>query len=216
MVTYKGEEFLPLEESTIRRLSQWLNGAKPLANHCLFRCLMITSDANKVDAEHLVTALEHIGMYCEHLVIVAPFHTTEFGSIFAREIANLESGSDWVQILRCFPNLQALAFEHPADEPTNLTRDTFYALACALADDSILQKIRDLKLDVPPQIFFDHHVDFHNRQRQRQRREVSPHTFTPLTLVGTDMIYADGAEDFGQLDDAPVLGKIDAFDNIDG
>ncbi|KAF1357970.1 hypothetical protein EJ07DRAFT_68385, partial [Lizonia empirigonia] len=152
MVTYKGEEFLPLEESTIRRLSQWLNGAKPLANHCLFRCLMITSDANKVDAEHLVTALEHIGMYCEHLVIVAPFHTTEFGSIFAREIANLESGSDWVQILRCFPNLQALVFKHPADEPTNLTRDTFYALACALADDSILQKIGDLKLDVPPQI----------------------------------------------------------------
>ena len=217
MVTYKGDEFLPLNVNTIHRLSQWLNGAKPLAHHCLFRRLMITSEANKVNAEHFVATLEHIGVYCEHLAIIAPFHTIEFGNVFDRGSKNPEPGTDWEKILQCFPNLHTLIFEHPADEPTNLTRDTFYALNCALANNTTLQKIEKVQLDVPPRVLFDYHHDYHNRQRCG----ASPHSFSiissPLTMVGSDMVYADGTEDFGSLDDDNfVFGKADDIHTVYG
>lgn len=218
MVTYKGKEYLPLNKNTIHHLSQWLNGAKPLAHHCIFRRLMITSEANKVSAESFVAALEHIGMYCEHMAIIAPFHTTEFGNVFAREVDNLESGSDWEKILLCFPNLDTLIFEHPTDEPTNLTRDTFYALNCALENDTTVQKIKNVLLDVPPKVMFNFHHDFHTRQRQRY--DASPHTFSktssPLTMVGSETVYADGVQDFAFLDDLPVLGPVDPLEDFNG
>ncbi|KAF9696502.1 hypothetical protein EKO04_005276 [Ascochyta lentis] len=213
-ITYRGEEFLPLNNSTVHRLSQYLNGSKPLAQTCLFTRLMITNEANKVCADRFVAALEQIGAYCEKLAIVAPFHAIESGNVFAREIDTLESSSDWEKILQCFPNLQTVIFEHPAEESTNLTRDTFYALNCALANITTLQKIEKVKLHVPPRVIFDYHRDYHDGQRQP--RGASSHSLSamssPLTIVGPDMVYADGVEDFGHLDDDAVFGKIDAVE----
>ncbi|KAF2631779.1 hypothetical protein BU25DRAFT_196758 [Macroventuria anomochaeta] len=215
MIQYKDGEFLPLDTNTVHRLTQYLNGSKPLAHTCRFKRLLINSETNKVRAGLFVAALENIGVYCEHLVIVAPFHTIEFSNVFDRETGNAEPGSDWEKILECFPNLRTLTFEHPVKEPTNLTRDTFYSLNRALANNTTLQRFVDVQFDVPPKLMFDYHHDYHSRQRQSS----SPHSFsvisTPLTMVGSDMVYADGAEDFGSLDAEPVFGKADDIDTVD-
>lgn len=215
MVTYKGEEFLTLNVNTIHCISQYLNGSKPLAHFCLFKRLMIASEAKKVRADLFVSALEHIGVYCEHLAVIAPFHTTEFGNIFHHEVNNLESSSDWERILRCLDNLRTLSFEHQADEPTSLTRDTLYALSSALASTTTLQKIKNVHLNVPPRVIFDYHHDFHDRQR-RNGSLSSNIISSPLTIVGSDVIYADGAEVFGQLDDDEIFGKVDGIDTVEG
>ncbi|KAJ4359244.1 hypothetical protein N0V95_002325 [Ascochyta clinopodiicola] len=129
---------------------------------------------------------------------------------FMREIDTLESGSDWERILQCFPNLQTVIFEHPVEEPTNLTRDTFYALKCALANSTTLQKTEKVQLHVPPRVLFGYHRDYHHDQRQS--RGPLPHassaTNSPLTMVGSDMVYADGVEAFGLLNDDAVFGKV--------
>lgn len=198
LVKHKGEVFLPLNNDTMHYLSWYLNGRKPLAHTCRFDRLMITGEANKVPAGTFVTALEHIGHYCEHLVIVAPFYTTEVVNVFDRECDNFGSGNDWEKILECFDNLQTLTFVHPQDEPTNLMRDTFYALNYALKTNTTLQKIKKVHLDVPPQVMFDYHYDYHhstdNIPGYKSPQSMSVNS-TPLTLVGSDMIYADNTPD---------------------
>ncbi|KZM26161.1 uncharacterized protein EKO05_0000496 [Ascochyta rabiei] len=217
MITYKGKEFLPLDENTVHRLSQYLNGSKPLAPTCLFTRLMITSDANKIRADRFVATLEQVGVYCKHLAIISPFHAIEFGNVFACEVDTLESGSDWERILQCFPNLQTVIFEYPAGEPTILTRDTFYALNCALANSTTLKKIEKVQLDVPPRVLFDYHCDYH--YGQRQCHGPSPHAFSatslPLTMVGSDMVYADDVEASDLLDVDVVFGKVETTDEVD-
>ena len=214
MVEYMEKEFLPLDSHTVHQLAQYLNGSKPLAHTCLFQRLLINSETNKVRAGLFVAALENVGVYCEHLAIIAPFHTIEFSNAFDRDTGNLEPGSDWGKILQCFPNLHTLSFEHPAKEPTNLTRDTFYSLNCALANNTSVQGIVNVRLQVPPKLMFDYHQDYHNHQRQSSSLRSSVNS-TPLTMVGSNLVYADGAEEFVSLDNYSVFGKADGTDTVD-
>ncbi|KAF2135005.1 hypothetical protein P153DRAFT_275367, partial [Dothidotthia symphoricarpi CBS 119687] len=133
MTYYDGIYHLPINAYTVRQLSKHTNGAKPVADKTLFSRLLINGEINNVYAEHVVAALEGIGEYVEHLVIVAPIHTTEFGDAFKRDSHDVNTGSDWENILKRFPNLQSLTFKHPTHMPTELTRETFCAIHCALA-----------------------------------------------------------------------------------
>lgn len=196
MVQFRNDDFLPIDENTVRHLNQYMNGSKPLAHTCRFKRLLINSKTNEVRVGLFVAVLENIGIHCEHLAIVAPFHPIEFGNAFEYGVGNSEPGSDWEKILDCLPNLRVLTFEHPDTEPTNLTRDTFYSLTCALATNTTLQKSFNIRLHVPPKVYFNYHKDHHS----------SPAS-TPLCLVGADMVYADGPENFGSLDNGPVFGK---------
>ena len=216
MVQYKDEKFLPLDSNTVHRLTQYLNGSKPLVHTCRFKRLLINSETNEVRAGLFVAALEQIGVYCEHLAIIAPFHTIEFSNVFYRDTGNPEPGSDWEKIFECFPNLRTLTFEHPAKKPTNLTRDTFYSLNHALANNTTLQKYVKVNLDVPPKLMFDYHHDYHSRQRRSDSPRSLNITSSPLIMVGSDMVYADGAENFNSLDNDLVFGKADDIDAVDG
>jgi hypothetical protein len=204
MVQYKGEDFLPIHEHTVRQLNQYLNGSKPLADTGLFKRLLIDRQTNQIPTALFNAALEQLGVYCEHLVIQAPFHPMEFGITHEPGTGNNEPGSDWTKILECFPSLLTFTFEHPNREPTRLTRDTFYALTCALHHNTTLQEIFNIQLPVPPKLLFSYHKDHHS----------SPGS-TPLCLVGADMIYADGPENFGSLDNGSVFGKAEDLEKSD-
>lgn len=205
MVQIKDKDTLPINEHTVHRMTQYLNGSKPLADTGLFKRLLINRDTNQIRTALFVAALEQIGTYCEHLTIQAPFHPIEFGIARVYEPGNNEPGSDWAKILECLPNLLTFTFEHPDTEPTRLTRDTFYALTCALQLNTTLQDIFKLHLPVPPKLLFSYHKDHHS----------SPGS-TPLCLVGADMVYADGPEDFGSLNSGAVFGKAEDIDKADG
>jgi hypothetical protein len=211
-----GEKFLPLDSNTVHCLAQYLNGSKPLAHTCRFKKLMINSQTNKVRANLFVAILEHVGVYCEHLAIVAPFHTIEFVHVFDREMGNPEPGSDWGKILECIPNLFTLTFEHPVKEPTNLTRDTFHALDQALRTNISMQKIKNVQLDVPDKVLFNFHHDFHQNQRRLNSPDSYSVSSSPLTIVGSDVIFADGVEDFESLENKAPFGKVEALDKVDG
>lgn len=203
-VQFKGEDFLPINGNTVHLLNQYLNGSKPLAHTCRFERLLFNEKTNEVRVGLFVKVLESVGMYCDHLAIVAPFHPIEFGSALKYEVGNSEPGSDWFKILNCLPTLRRFTFKHPKTEPLRMTRDAFYTLTVALDANKIIQRHLDVKLDVPDRVLFNYHKDHHS----------SPGS-TPLCLVGADMVYADGPQDFGSLDSAPVFGKAEGIDPAD-
>ncbi len=215
MVEYKDEKFLPVNPTIVHRLTQYMNGSKPLANVFIFRRLQINSKTNDVSAGLFIAALEKIGVYCEHLAILAPFHTIEFRNMHYGEAGNPELGSDWGKILECFPNLRKITFEDHTKEPTSLTRDTFCSLNFALANNTILQKYVETEFDVPDTLLFAFRHDYHRRQRSTDSPCSLNYVSTPLTMVGSHMMYADGAENFDLLDDDDtVFGKADDGDPL--
>lgn len=142
-VWYNGHAFLPLTAQTIHRLDPFFKGAKPLADLSLFKCIIINQEINSVHADHVVTALERIGEYCKHLLVMSPVQTSELGNVFAREAGNISPGNDWDGILGCFPNLEYLAFVHDVGESVVLSRNTFRGLKQAVANRQAIQE--DLK-----------------------------------------------------------------------
>jgi hypothetical protein len=151
-VTYKTHLYLPLTAQTIHRLSPYWKGEKPIADTKLFECILINGEINGVHADHVVAALERIGAHCKHLVVVSPIHTSELGNVFNREAGNINPGRDWACILKCFPNLEYLAFVHNVNEPLELSRNTFLALHKAVADRQVAQGVKSFKYQGPPQL----------------------------------------------------------------
>jgi hypothetical protein len=159
-VKHNGHMYLPLTAQTIHRLSPFFKGAKPIADMRLFECIVITHEINGVHADHVVAALERIGEYCKHLLVMSPIQTSELGNVFNREAGNVNPGSDWDHILKCFSNLDRLAFIHATDEPVELSRGTFYALHVAVAKRQAAQEIKNFKFEGPPQLITNFHHDF--------------------------------------------------------
>jgi hypothetical protein len=131
---YNGEQFLPLTARTIHQLSPYWKGEKPIADTTIFKRIMIGAEINVVHADHVVAALKRIGGHCAQLVIFSSVQTSDLGGVFNREAGNVESGNDWVSILKCFPHLKHLAFVCQASEPAELSRGTLSALRAAGAD----------------------------------------------------------------------------------
>lgn len=154
-IEYDGHEYLPLTVGTLHRLSPFYKGEKPIADLNLFKCIMITPEINNVHADHVVAAMERIGVHCEHLLVVAPIQTTELGNVFNREAGNVAPGNDWDQILKRFPNIKHMAFVHPLEEPVELSRGTFRALHAAVANSQATHDIKTFKYDGPVQLFFN-------------------------------------------------------------
>ncbi|KAJ8118843.1 hypothetical protein OPT61_g248 [Boeremia exigua] len=202
------KRFLPVDSVTVYRLVPYLNGSKPLANVSIFERLLINRDTNKVPAKLFIAALEKIGLYCEHLVIVAPFHTIEFSYMNGDEVGNPEPGSDWGKILECLPNVRKITFEDQTKESTPLTRDTFFSLNFALASNTTLKNCVDTEFNVSDALIFAFHDDYHRRQRSTNSAPSMNYVPVPITMAGSRIFYADGAEDFGSLDDDDsVFGK---------
>lgn len=217
MVEYEDDVFLPLDYSTVLRITEYLNGSKPLAHGCcVFKGLLINGQTNDVSAGLFMAAIGKIGKHCEHLVIVAPFHPIGFDHIPDSEPGNPEPGSDWEKILECFPNLHKITFEDHTKEPTTISRDAFHSLNYAFLKNTALREYVKVKNNVSPRLLFDFHHDFHRRQRSRESPESSGFISTPLTMVGSDMIYADGLEDFSMSDDDLVFGEVDDVEPVDG
>jgi hypothetical protein len=147
--TYKGHGYLPLTARTIHRLSPFWKGEKPIADTRVFECIMIDAEINGIHTDHVVAALERIGTYCKHLLVVAGVKTTELGTVFNREFDNIPVGYDWECILRCFPNLKHLAFIHPVEEPVEWSRDTLFALHLAVAKRQAIQETTTFGVEVP-------------------------------------------------------------------
>ncbi|KAH7392289.1 hypothetical protein DE146DRAFT_634441 [Phaeosphaeria sp. MPI-PUGE-AT-0046c] len=154
-VKYDGHEYLPLTVRTLHRLSPFYKGEKPIADLKLFQCVMITPEINGVHADHVVAAIERIGVHCEHLLVVAPIQTSELGNVFNREAGDITPGNDWDQILQRFPNVMHLAFFHPLSEPVQLSRGTYCALHRAVANRHVTQKLKTFKYDGPVQLVAD-------------------------------------------------------------
>jgi len=203
-VKFKDEDFLPINENTVRLLNKYLNGSKPLANTCRFQRLLFNEETNRVRVGLFVKVLESVGMYCDNLAIVAPFHPIEFGNALKYGVGNSEPGSDWYKILDCLPALRYFTLKHPKTEPSRVTRNAFYTLTCALANDKIKLRQLEVDLDVSDKVLFNYHKDHHS----------SPGS-TPLCLVGADRVFADGPEGFGFLDNGPVFGKAEDIDQND-
>lgn len=94
MIQFKDEEFLPIDCNTVHLLYQYLNGSKPLAHTCLFERLLFNKQANEVRVGLFVKVLENVGMHCDHLAVITPFHPIEFGSALKYEDSNPEPDSD--------------------------------------------------------------------------------------------------------------------------
>lgn len=149
--SHEGNTHLPLTFHTIRRLSPFWKGAKPIANYSIFERLLLNKDVNQVHADDVVAALKLIGPHCKHLVIVAPIHTSEYGDVFNRETRNINTGNDWEKILACFPNLETVLFQHPGNEPTELQRNTFFNFQRAVCSTQ-LKKLKTVKFSGPPKL----------------------------------------------------------------
>jgi hypothetical protein len=203
-VHFKDEDFLPINENTVHLLKEYLNGSKPLAHTCRFKRLLFNEETNRVRVSLFVKVLESVGMYCDNLAIIAPFHPIEFGHALQYGVGNYEPGSDWYKILDCLPALRYFTFKHPKTEPLRVTRDAFYTLTCALSNDKIKLRQLEVDLNVPDKVLFNYHKDHHS----------SPGS-TPLCLVGADRIFADGPEGFGSLDNGPVFGKAEDINQVD-
>jgi hypothetical protein len=158
-IKYKGHLYLPLTAQTIHRLSPYWKGEKPIADTKLFECILINGEINGVHADHVVAALERIGNHCKHLVVVSPIQTSELGNVFNREAGNINPGSDWACILKCFPNLEYMAFVHNVDEPVELSRNTFFALHKAVATRQVAQQVKSFEYHGSPQLLTNLHYD---------------------------------------------------------
>ncbi|OAK99344.1 hypothetical protein IQ06DRAFT_224245 [Phaeosphaeriaceae sp. SRC1lsM3a] len=154
-VEYDGHEYLPLTVRTVHHLSPFWKGEKPIADTKIFSCVMITPEVINVHADHVVAAIERIGVYCKHLLVVAPIQTSELENVFDRENGDIASGNDWDRILKRFPNIKRLAFVHPIDDPVELSRGTFCALHLAVANCQATHNIKSFKYDGPVQLFFN-------------------------------------------------------------
>jgi hypothetical protein len=152
MIEYKGHFYLPLTAHTIRRLSPYWKGEKPIADTKLFDCIMITCEINGVHADHVVAALGRIGCQCKYLLVVSPIQTSELGNVFNREAGNISSGNDWDHILECFPKLEYLALLNPINEPLELGHGTFHALRTAVAHRQAAQQAKDFKHNGSPRL----------------------------------------------------------------
>lgn len=214
MVEFRGKKFLPITTDTMRHLTRYVNGSKPLAHPSLFKRLLLNTDTNEVPADLFVAVLEGIGLYCEHLAVIAPFHTIEFVDKSDREVGNPEPGSDWDKILGCLPNLRKLRFEDPDKESNTRTRDTFYSLNYALAECKTFKEHVKADLDVEPELVFDFRREF-RREFRRHERKIS----SPLVIVSSGVVYADSTAD-PEGPDSPdeefMLGKLDGIDSADG
>jgi hypothetical protein len=148
-VYYKGEKYLPITAATVHRLSPYYRGAKPMADMKVFERVMITREINGVPADHVTAALERIGEHTEHLLVVAPVHTSELDNVFARQYDDVSPGSDWDHLLTCMPNLKYVTFVHPDDESVELSCKTFFALQLAVANRQSSQQLVCFSFDVP-------------------------------------------------------------------
>lgn len=164
MTAYGDHDYLPVNPYTVHLLSKHTNGAKPVADKTIFSMLLINGEINNVYAEHVIAALESIGEHVKDLVIIAPINTTEFGDAFKRDSLDVNTGSDWENILKHFPNLKSLTFEHSKNLSIDLTRETFCAIHCALAN-GILPQLENVRLDVPPQVLTNLRADVHEHRR---------------------------------------------------
>jgi hypothetical protein len=150
--SYKGHSYLPLTAHTIRRLSPFWKGEKQIADTTIFDCVMIDHEINGVHADHVVAALERIGTFCKHLLVMSGVKTSELGTVFNRESGNVTPGNDWDCILSCFPNLKHLVFIHPVEEPIELSRGTLLALHLAIAKRQGTQEMMRFGVDVPAKL----------------------------------------------------------------
>ncbi|KAF3010751.1 hypothetical protein E8E13_007215 [Curvularia kusanoi] len=216
MIQRKNEKFLPLVPETIHLLTSYLKGNRPVTRTS-FANLMINGETNKVSPGVFIVTLEQIGQHCKHLAIIAPFHTTEFVNATDYEHGNPEPGSDWGKILSCFPNLDKLTYEDQSENPIDRAQETYFSLNDALANSATLTKYVDMSFDVSSKLNFDFRKDFHRPSRSRHSTSnFSGSGFsTPLTMKGTDVMYAEGVDDVEPLEDDTVFGKLDGVDDID-
>ncbi|CAI6335474.1 unnamed protein product [Periconia digitata] len=153
MVTYDGLLYLPMSSTTLHHLSPFWKGLKPIAKlDEIFERVLINKDINKVHADHVVAALERVGMHCKHLVVLSPIHTAELGEVFNREIDNLDDpSSDWSKIFKCFPNLESVTFKHPDDEPLDLVEDTLKSFQRAIITAGYPSTFK-IHISAPPEV----------------------------------------------------------------
>ncbi|KAH6643673.1 hypothetical protein C7974DRAFT_407395 [Boeremia exigua] len=212
MVQYKAESFLPLNFKSVRLITQYLNGSKPLAYIHVFSRLLITSETNDVRAGLFIAALERIGLHCKHLAVLAPFHTVEF-----KDMSYNEAGrhGDWRKILECLPNIRKITFEDQIEQPTPLRQSTFHSLVYALPNTS-LEECFVLDFDISPSLLFGLHYDFHRRYLPTAAPLSLGKVFKPLTMIAGGIIYADGTEPFGLSDDNAIYGSADDDDPFFG
>lgn len=148
MTTYEGTHYLPMTSNVLHLLSPLWKGRKPIANFKLFERILINRDVNKVHADHVVAALERVGMHCKHLVVVSPIHTAELGEVFKRDLSTMDaSSSDWDQIFKCFPNLESVTYNHPDGEPVDLMVHTFKSFQRAV--EKAGYKALDVRVSAP-------------------------------------------------------------------
>ncbi|KAF2676519.1 hypothetical protein K458DRAFT_181151 [Lentithecium fluviatile CBS 122367] len=151
VVPYESHLYLLLNDHNVARLSPFWKREKPIADLSIFERLLLTKDINKAHADHAVAAIKRIGDYVKHLVIVAPIHTTELGDVFNREEGDINTGNDWDKILECFPNLETVTFDHPEEEPSDLTRSTFHNFQRAV-NAAKIDSLENVIMNVPGQI----------------------------------------------------------------
>ena len=212
MVEFRGKNFLPIKRDTVRHITWYVNGSKPLAHPSLFKRLLFNVETNQVSAGLFVDVLEGIGSYCQHLAVIAPFHTIEFVDTPDREIGNPEPGSDWDKILGCLPNLRKLTFEDPVKESTSCTRDTYHSLNYALARCKTFKEHVKANLDVEPGLVLEFRRDYYMHERQ---------VSSPLAMVNSGVVYADDADGVDETelfesldDDGFVFGKANDMDGL--
>jgi hypothetical protein len=159
LVEYKGKKHLPLSAKTLRRLSPLWKGEKPLANFHIFERLLLNKEINTAHADHVISALERVGGHCKHLVIISPIHISEYGDVLNREDGNINTGNDWDKIIACFPNLETATFEHPQEEPSELSRSTFANFHRAI-EDAHIGSLREVDMQIPPHVMNELELDF--------------------------------------------------------
>ncbi|KAF2850287.1 hypothetical protein T440DRAFT_110071 [Plenodomus tracheiphilus IPT5] len=150
MIQYEGHEYLPLTTATIRHLSPFWKGLKPVSDVSMFSCIMINKEIDGCHADHVVSALERIGEHCHHLVVLAPIQTSELGNVFHREQGNINPGNDWDHLLRFFPTLKHLVFIHPHHIPFELSNNTLAALLAAVTRRPNPLALQEVSIRVPP------------------------------------------------------------------
>ncbi|KAL6711730.1 hypothetical protein ACN47E_004664 [Coniothyrium glycines] len=150
LTTYDGHQYLPLTATTLHNLSPYWKGVKPVADTSLFSCILLNKDINDVHADHVVSALQRVGVFVSHLLVVGPILTSDVGNVFNREEGNIGAGNDWDRILKCFPNLKWVKLVHVVDGGVGLPDDTYTALREAIGRCQGVQGVERFSHDSHP------------------------------------------------------------------
>ncbi|KAF2711293.1 hypothetical protein K504DRAFT_531898 [Pleomassaria siparia CBS 279.74] len=111
-ITKNNQRYLLLTKELVMAVSPLYNSeAEPITDVSLFKRLMVDEELNRTHADHIVAALDRIGVLCHELIIMGTVKTNACGDVFGREQDDSRTGNDWHEVFKSMGNLKGVTVD---------------------------------------------------------------------------------------------------------